>query len=444
MLLRYLLPVLLLSSALLPARGQTSATPPGPDAPPTEALPPSVPPTPEPAAASLPATVTADAGGFTLQSADGAFALRLRGDVMTDGRFFVDDPDGLGAGTFYVRRIRPVLQGTLYGRFDFKLMPNFAQGRAELQDAYLDARLADAFAVRAGKFKVPVGLELLQSPTDLALVELAFPTALVPNRDVGVQAHGEVLGRRLAYQLGVFNGTLDGASADADTDDGVEVAGRLFARPFRGSGGALDGLGLGVAGTWGEQGGAAAAPLLPTYRTSGRRTFYRYLGGDDPAFADGAHARIAPQAYLYAGPVGLMGEYVAVRQEVRRGDEAAELTHGAWQVTGHVVLTGERAGYGALRPARPFDPSSGAWGAVELAARVHGLTADADAFPLFANPAASAQRATAWAAGVNWYLNGAVRVSLNVERTWFDTADGADVEALPTETVVLSRFQIAF
>ena len=42
------------------------------------------------------------------------------------------------------------------------------------------------FAVTAGKFKVPVGLERLQSANDIRFVERAFPTSLLPNRDLGV------------------------------------------------------------------------------------------------------------------------------------------------------------------------------------------------------------------------------------------------------------------
>ncbi len=42
-------------------------------------------------------------------------------------------------------------------------------------------------ALRAGKFKVPIGLELLQTDPYRELLESSFATALVPNRDVGVQ-----------------------------------------------------------------------------------------------------------------------------------------------------------------------------------------------------------------------------------------------------------------
>ena len=377
-----------------------------------------------------PPNATAGAQGFRLQSADGAFALRIRGDVMMDGRFALDDPEHRTASTFYVRRARIALQATLHERFGFKLMPNFGQGRAELQDAYFDARLADALALRAGKFKAPVGLERLRAPADLSLPELALPTALVPNRDVGLMVTVKPLGETLEAQAALLNGAPDGGNADADTDDGPEGAARLFARPF-------GGFGIGVAGTWGAQRGTADLPLLPTYRTSGRRPFFRYL---PDALADGARARLVPQAHLYAGPVGVLAEAAVVQQEVRRGDEAATLRHRAWQATATVLVTGERAGYGAVRPARPLD--EGGPGAVEVAARAHGFSADPDAFPRFADPSNAASGAIALAIGANWYPVAAVKLMLSAERTGFRAPDGA--AALPAEWLLLGRTQLSF
>ena len=64
-------------------------------------------------------------------------------------------------------------------------------------------------------------------------LERGLPTQLVPNRDVGVQLHGKLWGNTLAYQVGYFNGTEDGGSGDIETtDDGKDVAARLFVQPF--------------------------------------------------------------------------------------------------------------------------------------------------------------------------------------------------------------------
>ena len=69
--------------------------------------------------------------------------------------------------------------------FDFNFTPDFGGGTAVIQDAYLVVQYSPSSALRAGKFKPPIGLEHLQSDRDLAFIERAFPSSLEPNRDVG-------------------------------------------------------------------------------------------------------------------------------------------------------------------------------------------------------------------------------------------------------------------
>lgn len=77
--------------------------------------------------------------------------MRLRGYVQFDGRFFQDDEQRPGVDTFLLRRVRPILEGTLFKNFDFRVMPDFGGGTTVLQDAYLDARVSPRFRIRAGK-----------------------------------------------------------------------------------------------------------------------------------------------------------------------------------------------------------------------------------------------------------------------------------------------------
>jgi phosphate-selective porin OprO and OprP len=138
-----------------------------------------------------------------------------------------------------------------------------------------------------------------------------------------------------------------------------------------------------------------------------------------------------------------MGEYVRVRQNVRLGEEVREVTNTAWQLTGSVVLTGETPAFRGVVPGREFDLEKGQWGAWEVVARVNELSLDPAIFPLLADPARSAQSATALGAGVNWYLNRAVRLLVNYERTRFGAPAGA-VSSRPTEQVLISRVQLSF
>jgi len=401
------------------------------------------------AAASQDPAVEATAGkdGFSLRSADGDFLVKIRGYVQLDGRYFQDDPRP-SSDTFVVRRARPILEGTLYGRFDFRIMPDFGGGQAVLQDAYLDARFSPAFQLRAGKYKPPVGLERLQSATDILFVERALPTNLVPNRDLGVMLHGDLAGGRASYSLGAFNGVPDGGSGDIDTNDGKDVAARIFFEPGKGGGGPLAGLGLGVAGSAGNQSGTAAAPNLPAYKTGGQANFFAFRSdatAAGTAVAAGRHTRLSPQLYWYAGPFGLLAEYVESRQRVARaatsGNIAADVKADAWQVALSYVLGG-RASYRGALPDHPFDPAAHRFGAVELAARYNVLAVGDEAFPLFANPASSARRAAAWAVGANWYLNRGVKWMLDYEQTTF--RGGAASGNRPDEKALLGRLQVSF
>ena len=118
---------------------------------------------------------------------------------------------------------------------------------------------------------------------------------------------------RLSYAAGVFNGVGDGRNTtNSDFEDHREVAGRLFVQPFKGTTvSVLQGLGFGVGGSWGNV-CSNATGLTSGYLTDGQQQFFAYTNG---AVANGDHWRIAPQAYYYWGPFGVLGEYVISNQK---------------------------------------------------------------------------------------------------------------------------------
>src|SRR5262245_56162724 len=96
----------------------------------------------EAATASAAAAPVARASGtaFSLQAADGAHSMRLRGTLHFDGRRFNDSISPETADTWLLRRARPIVEGTLANIYDFRFTPDFASGRTVVQDAYLAAR----------------------------------------------------------------------------------------------------------------------------------------------------------------------------------------------------------------------------------------------------------------------------------------------------------------
>lgn len=414
-------------------------------------------PPPPPATKAPPApTVCIGNNGLFFRSADSNFVLRLGLHLQADGRFYPDTANASGVhDTFLLRKVRPVIEGTVYDKFDYRLMLDFGSGISSIngnngyvQDAYLNARLFPGLQIRAGKFKPPVGLERLQNDVDVRFIERAFPTLLVPNRDVGIQLHGKLGDGVANYAAGVLNGVPDGGSGDISSSDEKEAAARIMVEPFRKTQiGPLRGLGLGVAGTVGRQQGA-----LGSYVTPGQERFFSYLSGGGTSAspnvsAVGDHWRISPQAYYYWGPLGILGEYVLSSQEINRVSGGspihARAQNTAWQVAASYFLTGEENSYGYVTPRHPFSLSGGGWGAWELRARVSQLSIDENVFPLFANPSISASEATEWGVGLSWYLSRNVKFMLDYEQTGFRGGDANPLTA-KGEKAILGRVQLAF
>jgi phosphate-selective porin OprO/OprP len=390
-------------------------------------------------------SVTANAkDGFSLKSADGRYTLRFRGYFQSDGRFFVNNEGVPAVDNLLIRRARPIIEATVGRYFEFRLMPDFGGTSPTIFDAYWDGKFAPEFTVRAGKFKPPIGLERLQSATDILFAERGLPTNLVPSRDIGLQFAGDISEGLFAYQIGVFNGVPDLANGGDDLSNAKDFAGRVFLQPLKV--GSFRPLGFGVAASTGFERGSTATPGLPSYRTPGQQTVFRYnSSATTPAnnvFANGKRTRLSPQGYFYTGPFGVLGEYVISKNEVTQGSDTAELEHTAWQAEGSFFLTGEKNSFRSATPKRPFDLKEGGLGAVELVARYGEITFDEASFPLYASLASSAQKAKAWGVGINWYFTRAVKIAVDYERTTF--AGGAATGDREPENAVITRFQTSF
>jgi phosphate-selective porin OprO and OprP len=456
--------------------------------------------------------VKASEKGFGLESADGKNVIKLRGLLQADYRAFQDgasdvrnrsnqragslDENGFhdANDTGLLRRVRPTIEGTLLGKYDFRFTPDFGNGGSQVVDAYIDARLSPAFKIRAGKYKPFVGLERLQSGGDIKFVERSYVTnAILPNRDVGVSIYGDIFGEKLNYAFGLNNGVVDGGnnSSGSEFDSNKEFTARLFANPFKDETNALSGLGFGIAGTFTNVDGErnlnftdtsaadASRNGLPSYVTNGQQTFFRY---NSATVADGRRTRIAPQANYYYGSLGLIAEYARVSQEVSlsSGGSASaggagsntvitpntnkSLSHDAWQIAASYLITGEDASFKGVKPKQDFDIDAGGWGAWELVARYSELNLDEDAFEnkagnsfstnTYADLSTSAESAKSWTAGVNWYLNQNAKIQLNYEHTKFDggagigitpiNATASNVRDRESEEALLARLQLAF
>jgi phosphate-selective porin OprO and OprP len=423
------------------------AAPPPPD--PTVSTPAADAPVPEPPAAPAGRPKTSGwKDGFFVEAEDGQNRLRIGGVIQFDGRFFVDDARDPHVDQFTFRSIRSYIEGTLWEHYDFRLLPDFAGSKLVIQEAWTDIHYSDAVKVRFGKFKVPFGLERLQSEIHTMFVERGLPSQVAPNRDLGVQVSGELAGSIVAYQLGAFNGVADGQSGDGDVSDEKEVAARIFVKPFATGGPLVKQLGVGVAATYGTKTGTLASPDVALFKTQGQTTFFAYQAGTtaaDTVLADGPHWRATAQGHYYAGPIGVVAEYIRSKQKVALDGTHRWVSIDTWQVVGQWVIAGGEASYRSVVPTRPFDPGRGQWGAFDVAARLGELQmAGADIYPGgFADPAKSARKAWSAGGGADWFCNQNFRFMLDVEHTWYarGASGGADK---PAETSIVGRVQTAF
>lgn len=392
--------------------------------------------------------------GLTIAAPDRQYSVRMTGYIQADDRWFLDSGAAGTTNTFLLRSARPIVETKLTDYFDGRFQLDFGKGTTTLLDAYGDFHPLpgnNIVNVRAGEFKVPVGLERWQSESDVWFVERGQTTNLVPYRDIGLMVHGHLIPDQFEYQVAYINGGSDLQANTGDADNNKDVAARVMLHPLTWSGvQALSGIGIGFGGTYGVHQGTPTAPGLVTgYLTFGQRTFFAYKSSSTvpstTVYANGGQWRLNPQLMYFNGPFGFYGEYVLNNQEVKVGTRVAKFTHKAWEGVASWVLTGEDSSFDGVKPNNDFDPRSGKWGAFELVGRASELNIDRNAFTgaFFADPATNSRSAFETTFGVNWYFSRAVKLNLDLSRTQFDggAAGGRDHV---DEKVVMSRAQFRF
>lgn len=395
--------------------------------------------------------------GLAYASEDGQYQIRANFWLQALARLALGDDADAHSDTFSLRRVRPRIEGTLFGHLDFLFMLEAGgEGRVALFDAYADLRIAPELRLRLGKQKQPFSLDRLQGFPLLPMPERSFGSMVGPNRDLGLVVWGEVFGGALVYQVGLFNGVPDGQNGGEDLNDSKDVVGRLLLRPFHASRRSpLRRLAVGGAASYGRAHGAdavAGSPALetPTYTTPGRARMFTYRSAADDetghvaaVFASGERRRLELDGYWYWARLSVFGELVQTRNAYRApgvsGGLASTIT--AWDVMIAFLLTNDSSSYErGVEPAAPFDPAHGHWGALELAARVQRFHVADAAFPALADLAASVSDALNMGVCINWTWNRHLRLQLGVERTSFH--GGAAGGDRATETVAITQMTL--
>ena len=107
---------------------------------------------------------------------------------------------------------RIIVEGTLGKQFAYQIVPEFGGSSPAIVDANFTWTLSPELGFKFGRFKGPVGLELLQSDAWTFFNERTVVSALVPNRDLGIVAQGDLFDKKLNYTVGLIGGVADGAN----------------------------------------------------------------------------------------------------------------------------------------------------------------------------------------------------------------------------------------
>ena len=271
--------------------------------------------------------------GFSIKSADGKYAVRLKGLVQADGRFFLSDSAFPVTNTFFLRRARPILEATVGKYLEFRLQPDFGQGTTVLFDAYTDVKVSPAFAVRVGKFKTAGGSRA-PAVGERHRVRRAGaghqpraqprrrPSAFGRHRDRRLHLRGRGVQRRARSRQ---------RRRRRQRCEGLRRAGSSSSRsrpaPSRASASASPGAPASSAGPRRRRSSRATARRVSR---PGSATCSSTTTPANNVFADGTRQRLAPQAYWYNGPLGLHGRVhpLVAGSDARRVSRTQAPAHG--------------------------------------------------------------------------------------------------------------------
>lgn len=370
--------------------------------------------------------------GPRFETSDGAFAFAIIGRLMWDTYWITsDDFDSTVTedGTYF-RRARLGVKGTIHRNVDLTVEFDFAKGSAVLTDVFVGVKkLGAAGTFRAGHFKEPLGLEVMQSANDIAFMERSAATeAFAPFRNSGVALGNGILDERATWTVGVFKDGSDDQGA-ATEDGGYALTARITGLPLRNDdAGTLLHVGAGFS-LRDPNGEAVQFRARPGTGTGLRLVDTGSIAADEYTVLDFELAflwrSLTAQAELYLvdvdGPSG-----------------GASPSFSGWYVQVSWWLTGEARPYkastaclGAPRPKRNFHDGQGGAGAWEIAVRF-------DAIDLTDEGVDGGEQDDI-TAGVNWHWNPNMRVMLDV--VFSDVTGGPNDGEL---TVFQMRFQVHF
>ncbi|MBN9519965.1 porin [bacterium] len=357
--------------------------------------------------------------GFRVQTEDERFRLQIHYESQIEGRVWAQGGQEPANSGFFLPRQRIFFDGNITKSVEYELAINRGLGGINLLNAYLNFHLDDRFQVRVGRFFTPFTYDQY-AVSNYWLVtpeRSVFTTNLSPNRQIGAMAWGYLLGERLDYAVGAFNGSRNSFES---LNNGVDVVGYVNARPFQESESLSFArfLNVGTSVAYGRQ---DQNPVPATFRIAGGSPDANIPGAATVPFLilnpdvveQGDRLLGSVHMAWFVNSLSLIGEwqYGYGNYATATRPSSVVVPFSGYYVSAGYFLTGEqverRTRVKPLRPLIPVnkdDPQGiGAW---EVAGRVSQLRIGERVFSSgFADPSLWSNSATTTEVGLNWYWN---------------------------------------
>lgn len=332
-------------------------------------------------------------------SDDGKFETVLGGRIQVDA--WGTDQDDLSlkgkSGTEF-RRARLFVKGTMYDNWSYKGQYDFADNKTTVKDAWIGYNGFDAFKIKVGQFKQPMGLEELTSSKYITFMERATPSeAFATSRRIGLGVYNH--SDHWNWAASVY-GQAEGDNTNSGGSEGYGAGARLAWAPWNESGKLLH---LGVSGAYELQNDSE---LRFRSRMEAHGVDTRFLDTGDIPKPDKV-GKIGLEAATVMGPFSLQGEYFLVSAEsdaagVSDPDFKGGYAYASWFMTGESRKY-KKGAFGRVTPKTTV--GRGGWGAWELAARYSYTSLDDSGF--------KGGEETNYTLGLNWYATKYVRFMAN-------------------------------
>lgn len=392
-------------------------------------------------------------GRPTVQSPDGRFSFTVRGLGQFDNAYY-DQSDSasrisaanggaLSSGSNF-RRAQLGIQGKLFGDWSYLFNYDFGgstgnekQGR--VQAVYVQYDGLAPFAIRAGAYPPPAGLEDGTPASDTIFLERNSPSEIARSI-AGADGRDAITALYTGDKLYAALSLTGGKVADSGTYAGEQRAllGRVSDLFYSDNDWRLV---LGASGTY------VFTP--PVTNTVGPGATHTITFATSPELTvDDTGSKLVSTGAINANHVtqwgiegaaqwrSLYGQAGYFGYGIDRADSGlSNPNFDGWYLQGSWVLTGERRGFskanGAFtspKPSIPFSLKGGGWGAWEVAARYSDLDLNYHEGQIgSATPTGGVRggEQKIWTAGLNWYPNSLIRFALDYQHISVDRIGSA-------------------